>query len=153
MRAAAARSSTMVTSTSSALRGQLHTKKVSCITRASIAALPGLGFDRGYVPLRQSEPQAEDLFSRHSFHVVRGAIGLIVFPHQQTRRKCAQAPSRLVRQRDIGMLLVVDIERLKKLTKSRHGRVPFHRAPSVGSTESHYPRAPVCMRSVRLPRA
>src|SRR5262245_37817796 len=106
-----------------------------------MAALPGLGFNHRYVPLRQSEPQAEDLCSRHSFHVARPADGLVVFPHQQTRRKGAQAPSRFVRQRDIGMLLVVNIKRLKKLTKSRDRRVSLDGAPSVGGTECQFPRA------------
>src|SRR5262249_20090651 len=88
------------------------------------------------------EPQAERLFSRHSFHVTWAAIGLIVFPHQQTRRKSAQAPSRFMHERNIWMLLVVDFERLKKLTKSRDGCVLLHGAPSVGGMESHFPSGP-----------
>jgi hypothetical protein len=40
------------------------------------------------------------------------------------------------------MLLVVDFERLKKLTKSRDGCVLLHGAPSVGGMESHFPLAP-----------
>jgi len=40
------------------------------------------------------------------------------------------------------MLLVIDVERLKKLAKSRDGRVPLHGAPSVGGMESHFPLAP-----------
>ena len=47
----------------------------------------------------------------------------------------------------------VDAERLKKFTKSRDGRVSLGGAPSVGGTESHFPRAPVCMQRVRLQRS
>jgi len=36
-----------------------------------------------------------------------------------------------------GCSLSFDVERLKKLTKSRDGRVSLHGAPSVGGTESH----------------
>src|SRR5262249_17109472 len=93
-------------------------------------------------PCGQFEPQAEDHFSRHGFHVARAAIGLVVFPHQQTRGKGAQAPSRFMGESDMGMVLVVDIERLKKLTESCDGWVPLHGAPSVGGTECHFARDP-----------
>ena len=75
---------------------------------------PEFGFNRRDVAGRQLEPQLQDFLSRHAFHVSSGftpEVGIVirgstayVLPYQQAREECAEAPFRLVFERNVGML-------------------------------------------------
>jgi hypothetical protein len=103
---------------------------------SAVTGQPGLLLDGGQISLRKRDPEAKHLLPRHTLLMARAAAGNVL-PAQRATMTRREAPLGLMRQRDIGMLVIDSVELREGNTHLLYGRVIHGGAPAQCQLASH----------------